>query len=132
MQDSLAVHKIDGHKIDGDWIDGHWINGHVLLLVLFALALANLTGVLGSRVHGQDRITLTQEQWETGFNAFAQIIRKRKINLLANYDQWREFPANRRVLILMGRVSLEDQRYLAEFVESGGSALLATDVDFGQ
>lgn len=31
----------------------------------------------------------------------------------------------------MGKVSLEDQRYLAEFVESGGSALLATDVDFG-
>lgn len=79
----------------------------------------------------QDKTVLTQEQWETGFHAFAQVIRKRGVEITSNYENWREYPAQQRILILLGSISSIDQAYLSEFVAAGGSALLATDIGFG-
>lgn len=96
----------------------------VLALVVFSMACPD-------PVFGQDRMVLTDSQWETGFHGLAQVMRKRGIIIEPTYQQWKSYPARERILILMGTVSAEDQRYIDGFVAAGGSVLLATDTDFG-
>ena len=98
----------------------------ILLLMACFLSLLN-TGSL----EGQDKVVLTQEQWETGFHAFSQIMRKRGIQVHDEFESWEETPARDRILVLMGDVSEADQLLLDKFVSQGGSALLATDTSFG-
>ena len=104
-----------------------------VVLYCFVFCLAFQFCWLESRIRlpAQDKVTLTRQQWETGFNAMAQILRKRGAELSSSFDQWRNYPATERILILMGRVTPEDQAYLDQFVMRGGSALLATDTDCG-
>lgn len=102
----------------------HWELARWLVLALICLSNNQFA-------KAQEKLTLTREQWETGFHAFSQIMRKRGIELESSFETWQESPVAERILILMGRVTPEDQFYLDQFVMRGGSALLATDVDCG-
>ncbi|MEC9094094.1 MAG: hypothetical protein VX438_15400, partial [Planctomycetota bacterium] len=80
---------------------------------------------------GQERVTLTQEQWETGFQAFAQVLRKKGVQIVGDFEAFRQYPEEQSILILLGGISAEDETWLGRFVLNGGSALLATDANFG-
>lgn len=104
-------------------------NLHFQFCLLWATCL--LLCLPTASIPGQDKITLTNEQWETGFHAFAQVLRKRGVEVMTSFADWDEYSEQETMLILLGGISAEDESYVRKYVANGGSALIATDTDFG-
>ena len=80
---------------------------------------------------GQQKMTLTQEQWDTGLHGFAQVLRKLGVEFIRDYRQWNQYETKRTMLVLMGGIAAEDEAYIGKYLQQGGCVLLATDSDFG-
>lgn len=90
--------------------------------LFFAVSLAS------SELSAQEIETIPDEEtWQNGFHGFAELLRKKDVQLLSNANQLRSSPRNQTILVAFGEMS-NSEEFVEEYLSEGGAVLLASDL----
>lgn len=97
----------------------------ILVLLVFSF-------LIGSPIsaQGQQQETLPSElAWQSGFHGFAELLRRKEINVLGSVDALNSIPVNQSFVVVFGEVqpSLDTVK---DYLRRGGRVLIASEYDY--
>ena len=109
-----------------DGIENFW---QQLKIVALGLICCMLHATNSNRLAAQDIETIPNEEiWQNSFHGFAELLRKKDVQLLSSISQFQSLPQNRTMLVAFGESSNAEE-FIEEYLSQGGTVLLATDLN---
>lgn len=100
-------------------------------IIALGLSCCMLLATIDSpnRLAAQDIETIPNEEiWQNGFHGFAELLRKKDVQLLSSISQFQSLPRSQTMLVAFGESSNAEE-FIEEYLSQGGTVLFATDLN---